>query len=413
MFRSIVIGLLTVSLAWASPAQELFDQATVYLVDYYGGFSRSDVTKLIIKYQNKLGRACAGVGESCPAANASILLQELVAELGDYHTNFFPSSERDFPLARYSWEPELSYGLETLQIPGRQEYWILRVRPQSSAAKADLHRGDRVIAALGQPLPESRREAYRLLESPLKPGQSLTLRIQRGPRQFEVTLSAAPSGEPELPSLEMLPGGVALLCIPNFESKGLVGQEVHRLVNQAKSKGAKALVVDLRDNPGGLLSEFLSSSAAFVGNFSRQFKTRQGSFEQGFRDGLVYAKRMGGRESYLSAVDPPSRWEGPMAVLVNSRSASGAEFFALEVQFSKRGPVIGEPTLGIGNTTTAFFELLDGSGLQVTTSMAVFPDGEPYPRMSTPDFQVADDLEALASGHDLPLEKALEVLDIR
>lgn len=401
--------MLAAGLAWASPAQDLFDQATVYLVDYYGGFSRSDVTKLIIKYQNKLNRSCAGA-DTCPAANASAVLQELVAELGDYHTNFYPSSERDiFP--QQFWEQELSYGLETLQIPGKPEYWILRVRTDSPAAKAKLQRGDKIIAVGGQPLPQSRREAYQLLESPFKSGQSLTLRIQRGPQQFEVTLSAV-SSEPELPSLEMLPSGVAVLRIPNFETKGLVGQEVHRLVNQAKSKGAKALVIDLRDNPGGLLSEFLSSSAAFVGNFSRQFKTRQGSFEQGFRDGLVYAKRMGGRESFLSVIDPPGRWEGPIAVLVNSRSASGAEFFALEMQYSKRGVVIGEPTLGIGNTTTAFFSLLDGSGLQITTSMAVFPDGQPYPRLSTPDFQVADDLESLANGRDLPLEKALEVLGI-
>ena len=50
VLRSIVFCLLAAGLAWASPAQDLFDQATVYLVDYYGGFSRSDVTKLIIKY---------------------------------------------------------------------------------------------------------------------------------------------------------------------------------------------------------------------------------------------------------------------------------------------------------------------------------------------------------------------------
>lgn len=51
--------------------------------------------------------------------------------------------------------------------------------------------------------------------------------------------------------------------------------------------------------------------------------------------------------------------------------------------------------------------------MQITTSMAVLPDGQAYPPRSTPDIQVADDLEALAGGHDLPLEKAIEALGIR
>ena len=411
----MVAFLLLVGLAWASPAQDLFDQATVYLVDYYGGFSRADVPKLIIKYQNKLNRSCASIGETCPVAKANAVLQELVAELGDSHTNFYPSSERDSlrSLLIYNWNQELSYGLQTLRIPGSREHWILQVRLGSPAAKADLRRGDKIVALGDQPLPEKAQEAYELLERPFKEGQAIALKVQRGTNQLELTLKSAAMDEAELPSLQLRPDGVAVLRIPDFETKGLVGQQVHRLVAEANSKGAKAMVVDLRDNPGGLVSEFLSSGAAFVGNFSRQFKTRQGSFEQGFRDGLVYAKRMGGREANLALISQPSRWEGPLAVLVNSRSASGAEFFALDMQYSKRGLVIGELTLGIGNTTTAFFELADGSGLQITTSMAVLPDGQAYPPRSTPDIQVADDLEALAGGHDLPLEKAIEALGIR
>jgi len=72
------------------------------------------------------------------------------------------------------------------------------------------------------------------------------------------------------------------------------------------------------------------------------------------------------------------------------------------------------PTLGIGNTTTRPFNLINGGALSISYNRAFFADGTPFPARATPDFVVESSLEQLANtGRDLPFEKALEALGIR
>lgn len=98
-------------------------------------------------------------------------------------------------------------------------------------------------------------------------------------------------------------------------------------------------------------------------------------------------------------------------VLVNSRSASCAEYFAFDLQDAGI-TVMGEPTRGVANTTTSFFSLLNGGGLQISVSRALRPDGTLYPSRLTPNILQADDLKALAEGRDVLLERALEWLRV-
>lgn len=403
--------LLLASLAWAGPAEDLFDQASYYLAQRYISAERADITPLLSQYQSKLKEACAPQGDACAFETASRLIAALVLELQDGHTNYFPPPDYQDLAEELASAGRPTYGLETLRIPQTREHWILRVDPEGPAGQAGLQRGDRILLANGQPLPESPREAYRLLESPKQSGLRLELTLSRANRRFTVALESAQSDGPALPSLVTRPDGVGILSIPNFDAAEGVGPKVHQLVALAAQRGVKKMVVDLRDNPGGLVSEFLSSAGAFLGDISRVFRSRGGVFEQGYRQGQVYSKTGGDKEEYVFYNIPnPARWRGPLAVLVNSRSASGAEYFAADIQLHKRGVVIGEQTSGVANTSTLFVQLMDGSGLQISSSLALQPDGRVYPRSVTPDLPVADDLELRNQGKDLPLAKALEWL---
>lgn len=403
--------LLLIGLAWAGPAEDLFGQASYYLTQRYISADGADITLLLSQYQSKLKEACAPQGDACTFETAGKLIAALVLELQDGHTNYFPPPDYQDLAEEFARADHPTYGLETLRIPQTREHWVLRVEPESPAGQAGLQRGDRVLLANGQPLPESPREAYRLLEWPKSSGLRLELTLSRAKRRFTATLESTQSNGSLLPSLVTRPDGVGILSIPNFDTAEAVGPKVHELVALATQRGVRKMVVDLRDNPGGLVSEFLSSAGAFLGDVSRLFRSREGVFEQGYRQGQVYSRSGRDKEEYVFySISNPAHWRGPLAVLVNSRSASGAEYFAADIQLRKRGVVIGEQTSGVANTSTLFVQLMDGSGLQISSSLALQPDGSVYPRSVTPDLPVADDLELRNQGRDLPLAKALEWL---
>ena len=98
-------------------------------------------------------------------------------------------------------------------------------------------------------------------------------------------------------------------------------------------------------------------------------------------------------------------------VLVDDQTASGAEYLASAIQAAGTGLVIGEPTVGIGNTTTVTFDLINGGGLNVSYNRAFLANGNPYPAQVKPNIEVANNIDVLANqGLDLPLQKALETL---
>ena len=96
-------------------------------------------------------------------------------------------------------------------------------------------------------------------------------------------------------------------------------------------------------------------------------------------------------------------------VLVNARSASCAEFLALDLQRAG-ATVVGERTAGAADSTTAFVALPFGYGLQVTTALVADLGGVGVARAVVPDVIVVDAAMALTEGRDPVLEAALEVL---
>ena len=118
------------------------------------------------------------------------------------------------------------------------------------------------------------------------------------------------------------------------------------------------LVLDLRDNPGGLLAEAVAVADLFLDN-GTIVSTRGRDAQQ--------------RETYAAASDPPAV-DIPLVVLVNAGTASGSEIVAGAVQDYGRGIILGVPTFGKGTVQT-IFPLRDGSGLRLTTSRYYTPAG--------------------------------------
>jgi carboxyl-terminal processing protease len=226
--------------------------------------------------------------------------------------------------------------------------------------------------------------------------ESLEISIIRG----EIKIEAA--------TWSMVPGtDVAVLRLSQFSAN--LNDDVIKAVEAAEAAGAKSLILDIRNNPGGLLDQAISVTSQFL------------------KDGdvLLQEDAQGNRESFPVKPDGVAI-DIPIVVLINRGSASSAEIFAGAIQDHQRGQVIGETTFGTG-TVLRPFDLEDGSALLLGTSQWLTPAGRLIRKHGIePDIEVdlpagADllspfDLETLTvpellDSEDGQMLKALEVLD--
>lgn len=163
---------------------------------------------------------------------------------------------------------------------------------------------------------------------------------------------------------------IAHIRISQFSANALPG--LKDAITAAKGAGAQAFVVDVRNNPGGLLDQAVSVASQFLASGNVVLEAR--------RDGSQkpYPVEKGGL-----AVDVP------IAVLVNEGSASASEIFAGAVQDNGRGVIVGQPTFGTG-TILSTFNLSDGSAILLGTGQWLTPSGRSLRREGiTPDEIVA------------------------
>jgi carboxyl-terminal processing protease len=410
-FKTLLIALMFTcssqlsGLAAASPAQDLFDQAAYLLIVNYGGFSSATPKALEVKFQLELDQVCATQVQTCPYTAAHPVIVGMVEALADKHTNFLPSETLTAinGIVRGTASAEKSVGLYTVAAYRSASRIVIGVFPDGPAAKAGVQRGDRIVAVNGRAVSRFKDQIFSLLA-----GQNggVRLLILRAGKSFTARLE--PEALPPLPgaSLRLRPDGIAVLQIPTFFLADL-GLQVQGLLREARAKNARGLILDLRDNGGGLLSEYVRVVGGFVPDPGRNFDSPNPLRKQSlqFRDGNLTTGPL------EVARANPNLWTGPLVVLVNAGSASASEFLAHDLQRYAKATVIGEVTYGVGNTLTSFFPLEDGSGLQITLAKAIGADGTPYPERITPDQVVADDLEVLnRTGRDALMERAVEIL---
>ena len=400
-------------LALASPAQDLFDEGSFYIEFNYYGYSTTAPKDLTKKYQKDLDAACAAQVNTCPYSIAADLLEKYTADLKDGHTYYLTPTEfaQQTGSIRGGANPSPGprIGVTTQRIPDSSDRRVINVLPASPAEKAGLQRGDRIVAVNGAPLPSTDDENATVISKLVAAGKPIKVSVKRNEKGVEnaLSLDLTLAGEvvdlANVATLRTVAPKVGLLRVPEWD--GGVGEKVNQLVKAAQTQGLDALIVDLRDDPGGV--ECQEAASAFVGDITRERADRRGVTFDIVRGGKTYQRDSGGHEIQVGALNTVARWNGKLSVLVNSESGSCSELFAADVQFAKAGLVIGEPTYGVGNTGTELVPLIDGSGLGITSRRTLRPDGTPYPVRITPDIPIvtaSDDF--LKTGFDRALERA-------
>jgi carboxyl-terminal processing protease len=263
--------------------------------------------------------------------------------------------------------------------------------PGGPADLAGLRTGDVILQIDGSDtLGLSLDESVGKIRGP--EGTPVTLTIQREglDAPFEVALIRA---EIEIPVLEyrILDDGVGYLKLNDFRAEA--PDSVHSALLELLAEKPTALILDLRGNPGGLLSSAIDIASEFIGK------------------GLIVSERdKHNVERRHVAQGNGLATDIPLAVLVNGGSASASEIVAGAIQDHGRGPLIGEHTFGKGAVQTPF-DLSDGSHLRLTTANWFTPDGHLIQAGGiAPDIEVPLTEEDQAAGLDPQLDRALTYL---
>lgn len=185
--------------------------------------------------------------------------------------------------------------------------------------------------------------------------------------------------------------GVATIHITEFDS--ITTKQFESALNEAKEKGMKGLILDLRDNPGGNL--------AAVVDIARMMLPK----------GLVvYTEDKNGQRVEYSC-EGDKELKVPVVVLVNENSASAAEILAGAIKDYKMGSLVGKTTFGKG-IVQKIFGLTDGSALKLTVSHYYTPNGNDIHKVGIkPDVDLDLDVEKyIEKGIDNQYEKAKQIL---
>jgi len=281
---------------------------------------------------------------------------------------------------------------------------IVNVITGSPAERAGLRAGDHLVGVGGRSLGGlGVDEAAHLLQGP--EGSLVTLAVLRPPAPARaVTVRRE---HVEVPSVEQSrimdqAAGVAYAKISSFQKT--TAKDLELALRRLDGQGMRSLVIDLRGNPGGLLSAAVDVADLFL------------------ERGLVVATR--GRspdEDFNYSAGRPGTWRMPLVVLIDGDSASSSEIFAGAIRDHRRGTIVGSRSYGKGSIQGIFPLETAGVGLRLTTAQFFSPRGLPYSRVGVePDLPVqtvarpVGDVPPAAGGAETvaasaPLDPVLDV----
>lgn len=283
---------------------------------------------------------------------------------GDQWANYFPKSALDvFNERQASVFTGIGISLEktrsgVIEISG--------VEGKSPAAEAGLRAGDQLLEVNGTRVQgASLTSVIALIRGEV--GKRFDILVERGDSQVLATLTRTQLSLKNVEVTQIAPR-VAYLQISSF------GSGTATLVRNALAtvNGKDGVIIDLRDNPGGLLQEAVSVAEIFIGN------------------GVIVSYRVNAREKIFTAANPAPN-SAPLVLLINRSTASAAEILAGAIQDRNRGVVIGEGSYGKGSVQE-FVTLDDGSKLELTVALYLTPSGRTIEGEGiTPDLRVNSD----------------------
>lgn len=330
-------------------------------------------------------------------------LSGVVSSLGDPHTNFLePEISEQFTTETRGDFVGVGARLSDDPLGAR----IFSVFPNGPAKAKGLKAGDLISKVDGRDVAGMDTEKIVTFIRG-EEGTAVKLTVIRegasSPIVFEVKRAKV-----EIPTVDhkVINGKVGYVQVTNFA--GPTAEQFGQALVDMKNGGANGLIIDMRSNPGGLLSSAIDMLSFFVD--SKPVVTMKGRGGQSTTATTRYGQVL--------------NWDVPIAILINEDSASAAEIFAGVMRDYKKGTLVGSHTYGKASVQD-LFPLPDGASAKITIAKYFLPSGEDISRTQDDDgqyvsgglrpeipveFEFNADTQFGVPGKDTQLDKALQFL---
>ena len=273
----------------------------------------------------------------------------------DPYTNFYAEDEIEdymtMTTGRYN-------GIGALVGQRQGKSIVLMIYEGTPAEKAGLRIGDEIVKVDGVNIKDRKdADVGKLLRGQTNTTVKLSVKRYGQKDALDLTVSRDVVKMTNVPYYGMITDEVGYVDLKDFT--GTASREVRQAVIELKGKGMKKLILDVRENPGGLLNMAIDISNLFVPKDSEVVTTK--------------GKVQEWNKTY-TALAPPLDLEIPIIVLANSRSASAAEIVAGVIQDYDRGVLIGQRTYGKGLVQTTR-DLSFNTKMKITTAKYYIPSG--------------------------------------
>ena len=272
----------------------------------------------------------------------------------DPHSIFFDPGQYD-QLKQMEKSEHKGFGTVVSVLPGR--VIVLQAAAGSPSAKAGLSPGDEILAINGYVLARLEFEQLvELLTAARQHEAALDVRRPGNSRLIRMTLTPELMDSPSVDRAFMLQPGIGYLRVTSFDQD--TAKLVKETIEKLGGENLKGLVLDLRDNPGGVAQAALQIAALFL------------EPEQ-----LIFSIR--GRAQKTEEVRAPKEskpYKFPLAVLINAKSASASEIVTGALQDHDRAAVLGQPSFGKGLVQNVY-PLSSNTGVALTIAFYYTPSG--------------------------------------
>lgn len=277
----------------------------------------------------------------------------------DPHSNYFDSADYQELLDDQNSEyVGIGCTIANYVNNGITDTYITSTYPDSPASRAGLRFGDRVIAVNGEKM--TAQSSFNVREKIRGPkGTSIRLTIERASDKKIQTVEIKRNivAQPSIPDAYLLRPGVGYIELSNGFNYTTF-DELNVAYNELKTQGMSSLIIDLRDNPGGILDQAVKVAGKFLQN-GQVVVSQRGRF-------AIDNRTMRANNKNAETI--------PLIVLVDEGSASASEIVTAALQDHDRALIIGEKTFGKG-LVQSVIDLPNGSGLTLTTAKYYTPSG--------------------------------------
>ena len=320
-------------------------------------------------------------------------VQGYVAGLGDKYTEYVP--EKD--MQEYTENITGSFvgiGIYMIADEKSDRVIVYYPIPGSPAEKAGIKSGDKIVKVNDI---EYTAKDFDTISDYIKgeEGTKVNIVIERDKKQLSFEISREKINTNPI-TIKKLDNGIGYLSLPSFDDE--TSKDFKEKVEELQKQGAKSLIIDLRNNGGGIVDE-ATKIADYI-------------LDKG--DTIISTVDNTGKKEVAFSENKPI-FNMPIVILVNENTASASEILAAALKDYDKATIVGTKTYGKGVIQT-FFTLSDGSGLKITTAEYYTPKGSTIHEVGvTPDEVVelpkdVDNIYAVSEKDDTQLKKAIKIL---